>query len=277
MPGGSLWGEMRPISGPLQVIDMDEGVFPIVLWDTPPFTGYGQFCGVRQYSMDNAPRCSYRRLLLPRANSCTFECEAAYPPRPPRQLWHIRRGVANREKASPFSSRWRHGGVSLAKAGKGGGRGGKTFTGECMETEDQQALGDFTGAEELATAEQPMVALVDILFEQAMTAYREHRDFVMQHDDKEPDWSQRSIMTPRVRKRGGSVTIEWAWVEWKGLKAKGTRKLFMHTISKGRDSFAYSNNVLFKHARDWEKGMVEITEARMAAIRRRLKSVQRAL
>lgn len=77
-----------------------------------------------------------------------------------------------------------------------------------METEDQQALGDFTGAEELATAEQPMVALVDILFEQAMTAYREHRGFVMQHHDKEPEWNQRSIMAPRVRKRGGSVTIE---------------------------------------------------------------------
>lgn len=47
----------------------------------------------------------------------------------------------------------------------------------------------------------------------------------------------------------------------------------MHTISKGRDSFAYSRDKLFKHARDWEKGMIEITEARMAAIRRRLKSV----
>lgn len=117
---------------------------------------------------------------------------------------------------------------------------------------------------------------VDELGEQAMAAAERYYRF-REETGKDMDWPLKSVLLPRVRKHGNSVTIEWyKWRWFRGASNKNGRKGVAEYIPKPRNTRAYQMSKLLEHAKDWEREMVEQTEKEFAAIRQQLWLVMRA-
>ena len=90
-------------------------------------------------------------------------------------------------------------------------------------------------------------------------------------------WENSSRLMLRLKESQHSFSVLWGRVEWRGSKAKGTRMLLRHHISKGRESSAYNMDRLKNYACDWEKEIVEATESELALIREEVKFLSKAL
>lgn len=114
------------------------------------------------------------------------------------------------------------------------------------------------------------------LHNEAFTTADAHWKLVRENVSKLPGWENKSRLQLRVLKKGNMIRADWTEVAWVGSKARGNRKLVRKYIPM-KGEYGYRIKDLLALARDWEKPLVEDTEAKLAEIRRKARHINKAL
>lgn len=120
-------------------------------------------------------------------------------------------------------------------------------------------------------------AQLDELFDYAENVVEEHWQKVREKENERPGWQNRSDLSLRVRRKGNALMLEWRKIKWVGSKAKGNRQAIAEYLRRPKEGYGYSMNVLGRLAKDWEKPLVEKTEAKLTEIRRRWRHITKAM
>ena len=94
-----------------------------------------------------------------------------------------------------------------------------------------------------------------------------HLDFAMA-ENKKKAWAQKSVLFVQVRLRDNSLAVTWHEVHWYGSKAAKTRRMTKRVITKPKNNYGYSANVLLKIAQAWEADLVVEIEQALFPLRR---------
>jgi len=100
---------------------------------------------------------------------------------------------------------------------------------------------------------------------------------VYEKEKQHPGWENRSDLSLRVRRKGNALMAEWRNIRWVGSKAKGNRRAIADYIKRPDGEYGYNVAKLRNLAKDWEKPLVEKTEAEMKEVRRRWRHITKAI
>ncbi len=100
---------------------------------------------------------------------------------------------------------------------------------------------------------------------------------VLRMEGERKDVKQQNKLRIRSIKEGNSVRAEWYVVTWVGKGKNGKPYDKKQLITKPARSFGYTLSKLLKYAHEWEKPIVEETEAALVGIRQEAHHLTRAL
>jgi len=115
------------------------------------------------------------------------------------------------------------------------------------------------------------------LFDAAYQIVERHWQLVRSMEAKHRGWENMSNLQLRCEKVGNSIRADWCGIKWIGSKAEGTRRSVRIFIAKPKGAHTYTLSKLFAFAKEWEKPMIENTEAQLAAIRREASQLVKAI
>ena len=117
-------------------------------------------------------------------------------------------------------------------------------------------------------AQRILEARIDALFHTAYAIVERHWQFVRRMESRSSHWEDKSSLQLRCEKVGNSIRADWCGIRWHGSKAMGNRGVTRVYIAKPKGAHGYALSKIMAFAKEWEKPMIEETEARLAAIRR---------
>jgi hypothetical protein len=120
-------------------------------------------------------------------------------------------------------------------------------------------------------------AHLDELFDEMSVVVAKYWNTVLKLEKEHPGPETRSILRVRCSKKENSIRADWYYVNWIGKGKDGKPYEKMGNITKPANSFAYTMSKLHKHAREWEKEIVEETELQLAEYREEVRHVVKML
>lgn len=126
-------------------------------------------------------------------------------------------------------------------------------------------------------AQRILEARIDTLFHTAYAVVENHWQFVRRMESKSSHWEDKSCLQLRCQKVGNSIRADWCGIRWHGSKAMGNRGASRVYIAKPKGGHGYALSKIMAFAKEWEKPMIEETEARLAAIRREASLLVKAI
>jgi hypothetical protein len=126
-------------------------------------------------------------------------------------------------------------------------------------------------------AENALVSRLNELHEHAYGLVEAHWQLVRANEQKLPGWENKSGLQLRCVRTGKSFRVEWSGIEWRGSKARNTRKALRVHIQKNAEEPGYSLKKLHAHCKEWEKPLVADTEEKLVTIRREVRHITKAL
>lgn len=120
-----------------------------------------------------------------------------------------------------------------------------------------------------------LVRCIDELHEVGMAAATAYWDFVRREEARRPGYENRTSLELSCYRRGNHIEIKWSHIKWFGKT--GSRTKVRTPLRRGTETFAYHENTLKAHAKEWEWEMVKETEQKMAIIRQSARHVVRAI
>lgn len=124
---------------------------------------------------------------------------------------------------------------------------------------------------------QQLVGRIDDLYAQAYEIVDRHWAWVRQQEASQAGWENKSRLQLRCDRTGNSIRIDWCGITWHGSTQLGTRRSERKHITKPRDSYSYSHQMLKNLAKDWEAERVVGVEQQLAEIRREAAHLAKAI
>lgn len=130
-------------------------------------------------------------------------------------------------------------------------------------------------AESLVIVSTEMMAWLEKIQEEATALCAAHIDRTRKINETfGRDWSKRSILTPRVRRRGNALSLEWTEVIWIGNKVNKTRRALLKPLTKARGVAEYNQRYFASLAQEWEFQDVLALERKLIEYRKDLQTLQ---
>lgn len=127
-------------------------------------------------------------------------------------------------------------------------------------------------------AQRLLEARIGELFQAAYAITERHWTQLRRYEARLPSsWENKSDLQLRCHQVGNSIRVDWCGLRWHGSVKAGTRGSVRIYIPKPKGAHGYTVSRLLAFAKDWEKPLVEETEAQLVPIRREASQLVRAI
>lgn len=119
---------------------------------------------------------------------------------------------------------------------------------------------------------------IEDLFQTAYAITERHWVEVRRIESRLPSsWENKSNLQLRCHRVGNSIRVDWCGLRWHGSVKAGTRDSVRIYIPKPKGAHGYTVSRILAFAKDWEKSLIEDTEAQLVPIRREASQLVKAI
>ena len=133
-----------------------------------------------------------------------------------------------------------------------------------------------TEIEQIEAGKQLLEGMIQELYHSCTKIVEAFWKELIAMEKSRPGWENKSCIKLRCVLTGNSIRAEWIGVTWKGKNKDG--KFFDVTkfIPKPPGKYRYALTKLFKYSHEWEKPLIEGTEAKLELIRQQASHLTRS-